>query len=191
MSRFQWKVLRVSGAILVSILLFLLLRVNNYPYKASVVLPDVHPNEVWEFVADFSNMKYLNPTIEDFKIIDEKGNYNHWQYTVQYKESLSHWPYLPNYAEAKFSIKANSQKDRFFINSLHVTCLLSNFLCLSSESEFIFTHMNKSAGTVCEENIHYQCPSIFSKFCKREVRYQRDAIMKNLKNKFQSGPISR
>ncbi|KAK9882688.1 hypothetical protein WA026_022740 [Henosepilachna vigintioctopunctata] len=185
MSRTHWKFARVCGVIAVSILLYLLLRVKNYSYNANVFLPNAHPNEVWEFVADFSNMKHLNPTIEDFKITDEIGNYKHWKYTVEYKEHLSHWPNLPNYAVAKFSIRADlSQTDKFFINSLHTTCLINNFLCLDSESEFVFTNGNSSKGAFCEEKVIYQCPAFFFSFCRREVEYQRKAIMYNLKNHF-------
>ncbi|XP_045464153.1 uncharacterized protein LOC123673611 [Harmonia axyridis] len=184
MSRIRWKSARVFCIIIASALLYLLLRIKTYQYKTSVFLPNAHPNQVWEYVADFSNMKYLNPTIEDFNIIEESGNYNHWQYTVEYKEHLSHWPYLPNFAEARFSIKSNDQRTKFFINSTHKTCLLNNFLCLNSESEFSFTQGHSSTGALCNEEIYYQCPALFSSFCEREVKYQRDAIMINLRSQF-------
>ncbi|XP_044764417.1 uncharacterized protein LOC123320979 [Coccinella septempunctata] len=185
MTRTRWKFARIIGIIAASILLYLLLGVKTYLYKASVFLPNAHPNEVWEYVADFSNMKYLNPTIEDFEIIEENGNYNHWQYTVQYKEHLSHWPYLPNYAKARFSIKPDESKSKFFIKSFHTTCLINDFLCLNSESEFSFTRGYSSHGVHCDEEIAYECPAIFARFCEREVKYQRDAIMLNLKRRFQ------
>lgn len=63
MFRFHWKFARLFGIIGVSIVLYLCLRIKTYTYRASILLPNVHPNEVWEFVADFGNMKYLNPTM--------------------------------------------------------------------------------------------------------------------------------
>ncbi|KAJ8959485.1 hypothetical protein NQ318_022182 [Aromia moschata] len=98
MARIQWKSAR-TGALLVGLfVLYLALRVQNYEHKAFVFIPKIHPNEAWEFVADFSNMKYLNPTIIDFTIIEESGNYDHWKYSTEYSEQLSHWPHLPNHA---------------------------------------------------------------------------------------------
>lgn len=63
MSRIRWKSARVFCIIIASALLYLLLGIKTYQYKASVFLPNAHPNQVWEYVADFSNMKYLNPTM--------------------------------------------------------------------------------------------------------------------------------
>lgn len=39
-------------------------------------------------------------------------------------------------------------------------------------------------GTVCEEIVRYECPPVFYYFCRREVAYQRDAIMNNLLEHF-------
>lgn len=63
MARVQFKSLRTVGLLFCLIILYLSVRVQNYDYKAFVFLPTTHPNEAWEFVADFSNMKYLNPTM--------------------------------------------------------------------------------------------------------------------------------
>lgn len=43
-----------------------------------------------------------------------------------------------------------------------------------------------SAGedTYCLEMVHYQCPPFMGWFCRREVQYQRKAIMENLTLQF-------
>lgn len=63
MPRVHWKTKRVFLSAAVVIALYLTVRVKNYNFKASVELDKVHPIDVWEFVADFSNMKFLNPTM--------------------------------------------------------------------------------------------------------------------------------
>lgn len=173
---------KIFSVVIISLVLYFLLRIKSYPYTASVFLNNVKPIEVWEYVADFSNMKYLNPTINEFKIIEESGNYSNWRYTTEYKEYLSHWPNLPNYAKAHIIVRTNKSNNKFYITSVHLTCFLNDFLCLNSESEFVFTSQEK--GTFCEEIITYECPVIFSLFCKREVAFQRKAIINNLKSTF-------
>lgn len=152
---------------------------NHYDF---VKLQDVKPAEAWEYVADFSNMKTLNPTIVDFNIISESGNYDHWKYTVKYDEHLSHWPYLSNEAIANFDVKSTS--DVHYINSEHNTCLF-NWFCLKSISEMKFTKTENRNEVLVEESIQYECPAVLSALCYREVKYQRNAIMKNLKLHFQ------
>ncbi|CAG9761751.1 unnamed protein product [Ceutorhynchus assimilis] len=180
----QWKTRRTIGLILIIISAYLFIKVSNYEHKASVFLYNVHPNEPWEFVADFSNMKYLNPTIINFSITAESGNYNHWNYSTEYSEKLSHWPYLPNQAVAHFQIKANHEDNIYFIHSIHKTCMFMNLYCLYSESVFKFSKSNRTNGAQCEETIHYQCPVFLKPFCQREVLHQRHLIMDNLKKKF-------
>ncbi|XP_076263668.1 uncharacterized protein LOC143198379 isoform X2 [Rhynchophorus ferrugineus] len=158
-----------------------MIKVKNYEHKSSVFL-SVHPNDAWEFVADFSNMKYLNPTITDFIITDESGDYKHWKYTTVYNENLSHWPYLPNYSTAQFEIRSEPEKEEYLIDSFHKTCMFNGFYCLNSISEFKFKRSNK--GALCTETVIYECPRVFSSFCRREVEFQREAIIINLKNRF-------
>lgn len=59
-----------------------------------------------------------------------------------------------------------------------------------SESVFRFTHYNYTEmkpiiiGTHCLEMVWYECPTVFYYFCRREVEFQRDAIMDNLLSHF-------
>ncbi|XP_044270875.1 uncharacterized protein LOC123015286 [Tribolium madens] len=180
MTRIQWKSRRTLYLLITLVVLYLTIRIKTYEHKTSVLLTETHPNEVWEFVADFSNMKLLNPTIVDFTILKESGNYDHWKYTTQYSEFLSHWPYLRNEAIAHFEVKARPEENVYLITSVHKTCLMG-FFCLDSEGEFKFSKNGASNGALCEENVLYQCPAILAPFCRREVAFQRTAIMDNLK----------
>lgn len=56
-------------------------------------------------------------------------------------------------------------------------------LVVNSESEFAFSSAY-SSGAHCDERIFYQCPALFAIFCEREVKFQRDAIMENLKKHY-------
>ncbi|KAG5893164.1 hypothetical protein JTB14_000425 [Gonioctena quinquepunctata] len=184
MARFLWKKYRSLGVVTALLIFYWTIRTQNYEHNTFVFLANVHPSKPWEFVADFSNMKYLNPTITDFNIIDESGDYNHWKYSAEYSEKLSHWPHSLNTAVAHFNVKGSPKKDSYFIQSSHKTCFLFGLYCLTSVSEFKFSHGNSSKGAACEEYIQYQCPTILSSFCRREVIYQRKAIMNNLFKKF-------
>lgn len=48
---------------LFTLIIYLLFQLRSYEYEASVVLTKKQPIEIWEYVADFSNMKDLNPTM--------------------------------------------------------------------------------------------------------------------------------
>ncbi|XP_014216910.1 uncharacterized protein LOC106645534 [Copidosoma floridanum] len=158
-------------------LLFIYKWTHHLLYKAVV---DSEPKYVWEYVADFSNMMKLNPTIKEFDIIDESGNYDHWKYSVKYTERLSHFPIVQNTAHGHYSVKPKAVG--FVIESKHRTCFLMGMSCLNSYSEFIFVPEGKS--TKCIEKIDYECPLIFSSICRKEVTFQRQEIMKNLQSHF-------
>ncbi|XP_022910000.1 uncharacterized protein [Onthophagus taurus] len=182
MRNFHWKKRNVSYIITIFLALYLFFRRKTYEHEETLLLEKIKPVDVWEYVADFSNMKDLNPTIISFNIIDESGNYDHWKYSVEYSEHLSHWPYLENHAIGHYDIKGNHQNDVYFINSAHITCLFGNYFCLNSKSSFKIS--NSRNGSMCQELIEYQCPAILNQFCFKEVDFQRKAIMKNLKLHF-------
>ncbi|XP_033231126.1 uncharacterized protein LOC117182180 [Belonocnema kinseyi] len=149
---------------------------RKYTVSFEFIIKNSTPESVWEFVADFSNMKKLNPTIEDWDIISESGNYDHWKYSVQYTEHLSHIPIIKNTAHAHFAVKPEGKG--FSINSEHRTCFFSNIGCVDSVSQFKFHGIGDD--TKCLENVQYECPVLFTLLCYKEVMYQREEIMKNL-----------
>uniref|UniRef100_A0A1Q3F8U8 Uncharacterized protein n=1 Tax=Culex tarsalis TaxID=7177 RepID=A0A1Q3F8U8_CULTA len=160
------------------------------PYNAfqtEIVLPRTKPELVWEYVADFSKMKTLNPTILDFNIVKDHGNVHHWQYSVQYTERLSHWPYSKNVALGHFSVRKLPEEEggQYSVASTHKTCFLLGLFCLNSKGEFKISYLNEQ-DTFCQETVEYQCPFLFGRFCRREVEYQRVAIMQNLQKHFKA-----
>ena len=64
---------------------------------------------------------------EDWNIISESGNYDHWKYSVQYTEHLSHIPIIKNTAHGHFAVKPEDKG--FSINSEHRTCFFSSVGC--------------------------------------------------------------
>ncbi|KAK5639949.1 hypothetical protein RI129_010760 [Pyrocoelia pectoralis] len=129
MQRVVKKRLTLLFASVIIVVSYILCRYRTYDHEESVVIKHVPPSDIWEFVADFSNMKYLNPTIVDFNILSESGNYRRWQYSTEYTEQLSHWPYLTNRAVAHFDVVAISEQSAYYILSNHHTCLLGGLLC--------------------------------------------------------------
>lgn len=63
MTRIQWNGRRTLGILTSILVLYLVIKVKNYEYGSSISILKVMPVEIWEFVADFNNMKYLNPTM--------------------------------------------------------------------------------------------------------------------------------
>ncbi|XP_046409684.1 uncharacterized protein LOC124296786 [Neodiprion virginianus] len=177
----KWKIRTFASivATLFVIYVFLIFKKTHYA-SFDAIIKDTKPDVVWEFVADFSNMKKLNPTIEDIQIVVENGNYDHWKYSAKYLEHLSHVPMIRNQALGHFAIIPGV--DSFIINSEHRTCFLGNWGCLDSISEFKF--LRDGQNTKCVETVQYECPIALSILCRKEVMYQRHEIMKNLKLHF-------
>ena len=95
---------------------------SNYEYQE--IIKNVKPEQVWEFVADFSKMKTLIPNMLEFKITADHGNNDDWKYSVDYLEKLSHWPYWKNNAVAHYSVKSKFEngKMNYIVDSKHKTC---------------------------------------------------------------------
>ncbi|XP_032665622.1 uncharacterized protein LOC116841604 [Odontomachus brunneus] len=178
----KWKTRTVVYGVL-GTLLFYILFVYKKKYQVihEIVVNNSNPKHVWEFVADFSNMKKLNPTIEDFSVIAESGNYDHWKYTVRYTEHLSHLPIIRNVAYGQYAVRPDN--DGYVISSKHRTCFFLDLGCLESVSKFRFD-VDGEKDTKCIETVQYECPIALSFLCYMEVMYQRKEIMKRLKWEF-------
>jgi hypothetical protein len=109
-------------AAVIFIYLFLFSRYQTYEYQE--VIKNVKPVVVWEFIADFSKMKQLNPTILDFKIVADHGNLEDWKYSVEYLEKLSHWPFWENWNTGNFHVRKviRERKYIYLVESVHKTC---------------------------------------------------------------------
>lgn len=132
---------------------------------------------------------------------------HHWRYGVEYVERLSHWPYWLNRSHAYISVKrivSETGPEQFAIESEHQTCFLRGLYCrmfsvynyfcyhfpirtyqfpLASttvNSVGTFTFVAHGPDTLCREVISYQCPPFLSNYCRGEVEFQRNAIMRNL-----------
>ncbi|XP_015118234.1 uncharacterized protein LOC107041935 [Diachasma alloeum] len=177
----KWK-LRTLGYLFLGIFVFYMIFLfkKNHHFVSEFTIKNTRAKSVWEFVADFSNMLKLNPTIEEFDIINESGNYDHWKYSVKYKEHLHHIPAVKNIAHGHFSIRQDGHS--YKITSNHQTCFFEGFNCVNSISEFTF--LQSEDDTKCVETIQYECPLAFSQFCYREVAYQRNEIMTRLTRHF-------
>lgn len=191
---------------IIFVYLFLFSRYQTFEYQE--VIKNTKPETVWEYVADFSKMKLLNPTIVDFKILSDHGNNEDWQYTVEYIENMSHWPYWKNQAVGNYHVKkvVRDRKYLYLVESTHKTCFFS-FYCgklnffhsaylsaffkfyssftVKAKGEFQISDLNNE-DTLVVESIKYQCPPFLGTFCRREVEYQRKKIMFNLSYHFSS-----
>ncbi|XP_015171572.1 PREDICTED: uncharacterized protein LOC107063922 [Polistes dominula] len=170
----------ISTIITIIIFYFIFIHKKSDRIQSVGIIKDVHPAKVWEFVADFSNMKLLNSLIVNFNIIAESGNYDHWQYSVEYTEYLRYFPLIKNVGVGHFSIR--NENGIYLISSNHNTCFFW-FLCVKSTSEFKF-EKDEEKNTRCTENVEYHCPITFKFLCDKEVTEQRKEIMNRLKVAF-------
>ena len=67
---------------------------------------NVKCKSVWDFMADFSNNKILNPELKYFDILDESHGANgEWIYGVHYTEFFEHLPsFMENSAIGRYYI---------------------------------------------------------------------------------------
>ncbi|XP_053687336.1 uncharacterized protein LOC128736862 [Sabethes cyaneus] len=181
----RWHRRRLAIVSLITLVFYCILSSRYSEYKIDTIIHRTKPEVVYEYVADFSKMKSLNPTILDFNIVADHGNLDHWKYSVEYTEQLSHWPYVRNSAVGHYSVRKLPQSEggQYSVASTHKTCFILGFFCLKSNGEFKISYLNEE-DTFCQETVHYQCPFLFGWFCRREVEFQRRAIMVNLNKHF-------
>ncbi|XP_047357980.1 uncharacterized protein LOC124952327 [Vespa velutina] len=179
----KWKTKNIIYTIIIiSMFYYLFIHKKTMQMKNVGIINNTHPIYVWEFVADFSNMRLLNPLIDDFNITAESGNYDHWQYSVEYNEHLRYIPFIKNFAVGHYSIK--KENDDYLINSNHNTCFFG-FICVRTTSEFRFEKYEEK-NTRCTETVEYHCPITVMFLCDEEVKAQRNDIMDRLKAAFSS-----
>lgn len=77
------------------------------------------------FLRPISDLIYLFEFREDFSVIDEGGNYDHWKYSVRYTEHLSHLPMIRNVAHGHYAVKPDDHG--YVISSRHRTCFFFDF----------------------------------------------------------------
>lgn len=177
----RWNIKKLSLAIAACLVIYIIFSSGFHKYQIDSVISNTRPEDVWEYVADFSKMRLLNPTILNFDIVSDGGNTHDWRYSATYTEQLSHWPYWLNTATAHFIVTKSMpgvEPAIYAIESKHQTCFFKGLYCLNAESEFKFKSLGKD--TYCSERIHYQCPPFLSSACRRELEYQRKAVMHNL-----------
>ncbi|XP_063695806.1 uncharacterized protein LOC134827166 [Culicoides brevitarsis] len=183
----RWNKRRLLSVALSGIVFYLILSAKYNKFQAETVIKNHKPEDVWNFVADFSKMKLLNPTIEEFRILKDHGNFNHWKYEVEYIERLSHWPYWKNANMGYFSVYKLPQEQggEYVVDSTHKTCFFAGLYCLKANGQFKFSNTHSLKDTQVVETVQYQCPPFIGSLCRREVEFQRKAIMDNLKLHFE------
>lgn len=114
-----------------AILIYVFLIGGYKTYQHEDVIKNAKPVDVWEFIADFSKMKELNPTILDFKILSDHGNNHDWKYSVEYTEQLSHWPYWLNTIVGHFHVRKvlEDRKSLYLVESTHKVCFFWLYCC--------------------------------------------------------------
>lgn len=63
MQRTRWNIKRISIAIILIITIYVIFSSSYNQYEIDATIPNTKPEIVWNFVADFSKMRLLNPTM--------------------------------------------------------------------------------------------------------------------------------
>lgn len=69
---------------------------------------------------------------------------------------------------------------------MYSNCESLNYFIVNTNSSFIVETTENPFNTKYTEYITYECPMIFSSFCKKEVYHQRTIIRENLKRTFKN-----
>lgn len=59
----RWNKRRLGIVSIGTLVFYLVFSASNNRYEADVTIKNVDPKVVWDFVADFSKMRLLNPTM--------------------------------------------------------------------------------------------------------------------------------
>lgn len=59
----RWNIKRLSIVCIGILALYVIFSASNNKYEVDAIIKHTKPEKVWEFVADFSKMKLLNPTM--------------------------------------------------------------------------------------------------------------------------------
>lgn len=116
---------------------------------------------------------------------------------------MSFIPLLTNVNHANYILKTSPNNDHYKIMSTYKTCFFKYACCnviislpndllkilnniffkfaVKSKSEMTFSSDLNHGGTKFRETIDYECPFILSFLCSRELAYQRESWMTNLK----------
>ena len=65
----------------------------------------------------------------DFDILEDKGNYGHWEFNAVIYETMSFIPLLTNVNYANFVLKPSPNKDHYKIFGTYKTCFFKFACC--------------------------------------------------------------
>merc|ERR1712115_226512 len=150
------------------------------------VVVEASVKEVRDFMADFSNMNYLNPFLFEFHILEEakdteaEGLEEAWQYKVQYSEQYETIPLLTNTATAEYKVYQEPSSEDLVISSEHTTCLLPlSMWCLVTQAHNRFRSLGPH--TQVQEVVNFSCPWLLLPICWAEIESQRTKVLDNLR----------
>lgn len=103
----------------------------------------------------------------DFKITKDEGNFEHWRYSVVYRERLSHWPYWINVADADYEVKKLASNE-YLVASTHRTCFLAGLYCCKYNLikhrviiiEFIFHPLHFPSHSIFNGRVYFHSKRI-------------------------------
>ena len=84
----------------------------NLFFQQEVLIIGTSPTKVWEYMADFSNHKLLNPHLISWNIVSDSSHLAtnvRRQFTVTYTEMFELLPIITNTASANYTVLQNEE----------------------------------------------------------------------------------
>lgn len=78
---------------------------------------------------------------EDFEVLTETGNFDHWEYSVKYTEHLSQTPSVKNTIYGHFIVKPVDK--HYLIKSKHTTCFIGDYFGCGKQAKSILIVFKK------------------------------------------------
>nr|XP_045606792.1 uncharacterized protein LOC123763614 [Procambarus clarkii] len=187
MARFRMRRSKVSIVLGCFLVLFLLLKKGTQLLHFEHFIPSQEPKDVWDVVADFSNMPQLNTRIVRWELVDESGNYDSWRYGVITYETMLGGSVLGlNENHGEVLVEPLAAPDHYYQQEVYTTNSLYGLITVKNYGKMHFRRSTREGreGTLVEQEVFSDCPLLFHYLCVIEINLARHEFFKNLGNWF-------
>ncbi|CAL4161376.1 unnamed protein product, partial [Meganyctiphanes norvegica] len=163
--------------------LLLLLKKGSQQRHYRLFIPNHDPQQVWELLADYSNMPQLNMRIENWELVDETGNFDNWSYKViTYERMMGDVVFGLNVNHIEVTVKPIKAPDHYFMQENCLTYTFRGLIIVNNVGDMHIKSAveNGVQGTEFTETVTMDCPILFGQLCNWESDENRKDFLENL-----------
>ncbi|XP_045133151.1 uncharacterized protein LOC123517204 isoform X1 [Portunus trituberculatus] len=166
---------------------FLYLKKGKQLRNYELFLPHQEPKEVWNVLADFSNIAQMNTRIDHWELLDLIESPDHWSYRlVTYEGMVGQWLFGLNENRGEMLAEPVSPPDHYYIQESYLTTSLRGLLLIKNHG---ITNIRRSQqegqpGTLVVLDTGSDCPLLFHYVCVIETDLNRRVFLANLREWF-------